>query len=213
MCTCTHILYAALFISFYVSLSQSHYIIFPFSNGKSKSTYFILHSKTIYKYAFMIFFFRMALKPLVLNSGVDVQVRFDALLVLTFKLSHKKRCSYFRCCDREREFGSVVPFKCKLLNVPKKSKGKIVKYKLDFFFGRKIQSYCVNQEDIYRNFDFELAELDSEVSPIWHLRQANGHASQSNCLHAPPIECFPNVIDANRTEAMQLKRITFTFRN
>lgn len=52
------------------------------------------------------------------KEKLHVQFRLDALLVLTFMLSHKKRCSYFRCCDREREFGSVVPFKCRLLNVP-----------------------------------------------------------------------------------------------
>lgn len=42
------------------------------------------------------------------------QFRLSTLLVLidvTFRLSHKKCCSYFKCCDREREFGSVVPFK------------------------------------------------------------------------------------------------------
>lgn len=52
------------------------------------------------------------------------QFLFDGfvLLVLTFKLSHKNCCSYLRCCDRERELGSVVPFKCKLLKFPVKRK-------------------------------------------------------------------------------------------
>lgn len=50
----------------------------------------------------------------------DFHFRFDALLVLTLR-EHKKCSSYLKLCEREREFGSAVPFKCKLLNVPEKN--------------------------------------------------------------------------------------------
>lgn len=112
-----------------------------------------------------------------INLSIDdaFQLRFDALLVLTFKLSHKKRCSYLRCCDRDREFGSVVPFKCKLLNVPRRRKEILM---LSKRYTIHVKSFG---RDIHPNSGSELVILDSAVWPIWRLQLANDLDVRSNC--------------------------------
>lgn len=131
------------------------------------------------------------------------QISFDASMMVTHYYCWHLCCSYLRCCEREREFGSVVPFKCKLLNVPERrneiTNGLGISVKHGNGFNKVIW---------YLNSDLDPVELDSMGLPVLHLQPANGHGVLPNCWHAPPTECSLIAIDVNRTTTMQLQSET-----